>query len=88
MQGMVMDVLDWSADERRAIKLIVEARRPDITPDLDAGFASGFSAAQAKGIYDALREEAAENRFLVGKRDDWGELLEEFIGRMEPPAGE
>ena len=88
MKDMVMDVLDWSEDEKAAIALIVTSRRPDLAPDLDSGFASGFSVTQANGLYDALREEIAQNRFEVGRRDDWGELLEDFMSRIKPSPGE
>jgi hypothetical protein len=88
MKVMVLDVVEWSEDEREAINLIVRARRPDLASDLDAGFASGFSATQSRGIYEALREEVAEDRFEVGKRDAWSELLEDFIARIKPPSDE
>ena len=88
MKGMALDVLDWSEEEKAAIKLIVNSRRPDLAPDCDAGFASGFSATQANGLHDALREEIAENRFEVGRRDDWGELLEDLVSRIKAPQDE
>ncbi len=84
MKAMVSDVIGWSDDEKQAIRLIVSDRRADLVPSLDAGFVSGFSSAQVSGIREALREEIAENGYQQGSRDDWGELLEDFVDRITP----